>query len=41
MTCQKKEHVHDDSCLTPRSGDLTYEDDQIIMRLHVEGEWQK
>ena len=38
VTCQKKEHVHDDSCLTPRSGDLTYEDDQIIMRLHVEGE---
>ena len=38
VTCQKKEHVHDDSCLTPRTGDLTYEDDQIIMHLHVEGE---
>ena len=38
VTCQKKEHVHDDSCLTPRTGELTYEDDQIIMRLRVEGE---
>lgn len=38
VTCQKKEHVHDDSCLTPRTGDLTYEDDQIIMHLHMEGE---
>lgn len=38
VTCQKKEHVHDDSCLTPRTGELTYEDDQIIMHLRVEGE---
>lgn len=38
VTCQQKEHIHDDSCLTPRTQELTYEDDQIALRLHVEGE---
>lgn len=38
VTCQQKEHIHDDSCLTPRTQELTYEDDQITLRLHVEGE---